>query len=115
MTTPDILADLLLNIGGQAESINGGELYDAIDRTEARALTADGKVDLQEILAVSGQINITAGSKVRTLLMGLFPSGTTFTALQALVQIDQTRLQQLGIPEPTLHQIDVAMGRYVEP
>jgi len=115
MTTPDVLAELQINVGGQRETITGGEIYDAIDRTEARALDAEGIEDLREILAVSGEINITGGSKGRTLLMGLFPSGTTFTALQGLVTIDRTRLQDLGIVEPTLHEIDVAMGRYVEP
>ena len=116
MTTPEVLADLLIDIGKQRESITCAEIYNAVDTTEARALSADDRLDLRDLLALSGDIDISVGSKAKTYLIAAFPDGTTtFTALQGLFTVSWTRIQELGIVEPTLHEIDVAMDRYVEP
>jgi hypothetical protein len=57
-------------------------LLECVDATEYLALSATEKDVLRIILSV-GSVNMGAGSKIRTMLATLFPSGVTHDAIAA--------------------------------
>lgn len=59
----------------EVETITTYQLYEGIDRTEADALDASDKTELNRILGLN-VIYVKTG-KTRTVLMNMFPGGTT--------------------------------------
>ncbi len=93
-------------------SVQGIELFKAVDDTELDSLTSV-KVGLLRGLIGRDDIDVTDTS-IRANLKQIFPSPTfdkTRANLLALESEAVSWLQIRGLPEPTLHQIAVALGR----
>lgn len=78
------------------QTINGAQIWNAIDATEYDALSADDKA-LVDFFFPGGDLPIQSGL-IKTKLFGIFGGGTTTRAnLIALAQPQITRAQELGI------------------
>lgn len=104
-----------LNVVGQSRpqtSIQGIELFKAIDDTELDSLTSV-KAELLRGLIGRDDIDVT-NSALRANLRQIFPSPTfdlTRANLLALENEAVSWLELQGLPQPTLHQIAIALGR----
>lgn len=74
-------------------SLTSAEIYEAIVRSEFTPLGASEKQELQIILGLGGDIDISVGSKARTTLAAMF-GGASATAL-ALLALVQGRTQSI--------------------
>ena len=108
-----VLAEL--NIQGQSQprtSISGIEIFKAIDPMEVGSLTGP-KAELVRGLIGRDGIDVT-NLAIRANLRQIFPSPAfdlTRANLLALGTEAVSWLRLRGLPQPTLHQIAVALGR----
>ena len=93
--------------------IEANIIFEFIDRTEFVALSSDQKLELQILLALSNEINISPTSKARNLLSSLFGAGTnTRTNLLNYVTNQlQSRGKELGLEYVREGHIEAVRGR----
>jgi len=96
-------------------TITGDDLLEALDLTEAVALSDPGQRALWGLIA-KGSINASAGSNTRAILTTLFPVGsTTRDNLIAFVTTPLTisLLASVGLPSSVYgYDIETARARY---
>lgn len=93
-------------------SVRGIELFGAIDKAEIGLLPAAGASLLRGLIGRDDIDLNDAGT--RDNLLEIFDAPTfpaTRANLSALRTQQASRLDILGLPEPTSHQVDVALGR----
>jgi len=82
------------------------EVFGALLLSDVAALAQADRDVLQGLLSM-GDVNVQ-DANTRTLISDMFPSGVTRTNLIALQTESITRLEELTLSIPSLHQIDNA-------
>jgi len=98
-------------------TLSSSEIYEAVVRSEFNTLTAAEKQELQIILGLGETVDISAGSKARGALAGMF-GGASVTALALLALVEgltQSRANELGINEAKLTTTWIAAARILQP
>lgn len=116
---PDLIAEpkpgkvlIMLKSKGRAtryhETVMVADLYEAID-TDARASVPESlKPRLDELMSMQS-VRVNKHSKALDILKNAFSQESdTWQRINALVGEPISLLEEAGLPEPTLHQIDVA-------
>lgn len=95
------------------ETLTSAEIYNVIVRSEYQALSPAEKAELGIILGLGDSINISATSKARTALAGMFDAASdTRPALLALITgLKQSRAVELGIKTSVLDEDGIAACR----
>ena len=84
-------------ISYEVDTLATGQIYNCVNPTEFNALTADKKQLLRDILSL-GEVDVSAGTNARAVLLNLFPAGTaTINALAAAVTKTTSLGNQNGI------------------
>ena len=89
-----LLNEVLVSITIQRESVESVEVWEAVDLTEFKALSAQERQALGIILGLL-VIDVTVGSNSRTTLAAIFPAGPTRTKLIALVRRNGSEVEEL--------------------
>lgn len=83
-------------------------IYEAIDDAEWEQVPEAEKAAVSELLAMF-QIEVAKDSRAMRKLMAAFPLGTaTGNRIVDLVSKPTSMLEEANLPEPTLHQLEVA-------
>lgn len=114
LTTDQEFFDALtaVNRPGDVDEIETWRLYAALqaDGTELAAFIASSDWDEFKAVLSLGTISVK-DTGIRQRISTMFPNGTYPNIRSALIALQQkqvTRLTDLGLPVPTLHQIAVA-------
>ena len=79
-------------------SLEGAEIYAAIDESEYTGLTQRPQSRVDAITRLGGPIDVGPGSTARAVLTSAFGGGSaTIAALVIAVTIPQTRAEELGV------------------
>ena len=96
--------------GGERGTVRGSEIFNALVPAEFAALSAEQQQRVRDVFALGDEIDVRGGTNTRQVLLNAFGAGaTTRTNLAALVDRQQSRAEELGLPR--LHHLDVAKAR----
>lgn len=97
----DIEAADNLNVADRTvnrSTLSGSEIFEAIDLTEWKGLSADAQARVRTVLELGDSIQVGPTTKARAFLLDAFGAGTTTrTNLVALVQQTVSRADELGL------------------
>ncbi len=95
------------------DTLTSADIYNVIVRSEYQALSPAEKAELGIILGLGDSIDVSATSKARAALAGMFAAGSdTRPALLALITgLRQSRAVELGIKQSVLSESGVAACR----
>lgn len=92
--------------------LSSAQVFNAIDAAEFNALTAAQKANVDRLLGLGADIDITSGTNARAVLENAFGAGSaTRVALVALLANKLTRAGELGLAP--LYADDVRQARLV--
>lgn len=101
LTTPNRVVDV--------DTLSGSQLFEAIDDTEWQARTADQKSDIQFVVSLGDSIQISPGTKARTMLTRALSGATnSLNNLSALGSKTVTRAEELGLSGLKIGHIQLA-------
>lgn len=105
----DLLTLTTANRQVDVPTLSGSQLFEAIDDTEWQALTADAKSDIQFVVSLGDSIQISSGTKARTMMArALTGSPTSLAALGVLGTKTITRAEELGLSGLKIGHIQLA-------
>ena len=79
------------------ETLSGSQLFESIDDTEWQARTAEQKADIQFVVSLGDNIQISSGTKARTMMTRALSGATnSLAALGVLGSKNVTRAEELG-------------------
>ncbi len=91
------------------DTLSGSQLFEAIDDTEWQTLTADQKGDIQFVVSLGDNIQISPGTKARTMLArALSGKAASLAALGVLGSKLVSRAEELGISGLKVGHIQLA-------
>lgn len=82
-------------------SFTGAQLINAIDASEWGGLTDVQKSQIKMLIGAGGTLDASAGTTVRSLILGVFGSeSNTVSQLQQVAETSLARWEELGLGEP---------------
>ena len=91
------------------ETLSGSQLFEAIDDTEWQARTADQKTDIQFVVGLGDNIQISPGTKARAMMARALTGATaSLSNLGTLGSKTVTRAEELGLSGLKIGHIQLA-------
>lgn len=98
-----------VNVTSDVATLSGSQLFEAIDDTEWQTLTVDAKSDIQFVVSLGDNIQISPGTKARTMLARALSGQTNSLAnLAALGSKLISRAEELGFSGLKVGHIQLA-------
>lgn len=108
----DVQAAASLNAADRSvpvRTLTSAQIFNAIVPAEFTSLSTAEKGNVDRVLGLGADIDVSAGTNARTVMLNAFVAGTaTRTALAALTARTVSRAEELGLPVPSAGHVATA-------